>query len=677
MTGFDDNQPVLEKLSLRSVELPSTLSLANCFKLIELDLSNSIVQSVVFPISGRLKTVILPETIKSLEIYNNPGLQNITFESYDNIENVYIDCAKCGNFNVADFCENLSEISLTSITLKNINNIYLTEETINKLIRINCVLDGEITIINEIGDTTPKDISFATKLKLVNKFGNIDSGSNGLKINYTTSIISKDDIQYPDEVSAFYDRNGDSIQSFENLFTLNILRGNNVRIIDAVNPYNPKVKGYLDINYRLQNSLSGVSIDNISGTITLTSDVDTNAIANVVIQLTTTSSNIFKNDGGQNPPTRVSFAWKAPQLGDFAYADGTFSDRYNSNSNKTIIGLVYAKEEKNSESGKVYIIGTEYSNIPHFSGFNTRNASSSATPGTVFEQVYQLGYYVNSILGINNYYPTNLGKYTLNSLSEIDGSKGDTIMALPMSGKEDTFKYVSLVNSILPKLRSKGISLPIINSNDGEYINSIGDLNTCCSILDRSSLNSSVSYNSALLYPYFYSAYLYEPTLTNKDEVLDDQYKKGNWYAPSMGELSKIIYYRGYSAVSIFNAPGYVRQPIVDNVPNGDTVLSTPIFSLALRRGYSAPVWDNIVGVEKTGTANNIVTTRNESSNAGDNYSYQTYPKDYSYSDYDTRWVEGSYTEQYYGYDWEALRRAWSYTKHQGIPFTEYEYSKL
>jgi hypothetical protein len=73
---------------------------------------------------------------------------------------------------------------------------------------VDCELDGEITIINEIGDTTPKDISFATKLKLVNKFGNIDTGINGLKINYTSSPISRTAIQYPDEVSAFYNTNG-------------------------------------------------------------------------------------------------------------------------------------------------------------------------------------------------------------------------------------------------------------------------------------------------------------------------------------------------------------------------------------------------------------------------------------------------------------------------------------
>ena len=676
MTGFNDSQPVLEKLSLRSVELPSTLSLTNCVKLREIDLSNSIVQSVIFPISGRLKTIILPETIKSLEIYNNPGLQNITFQGYENIENVYIDCAKCGQFNVADFCENLSSVSLKSITLKNINNIYLTEETLDKLINSRCVLEGEITVVDNIGESTPKDISFATKLKLVNKFGNIDSGLNGLKVNYESTPISRDNIQYPDEVSAFYDMNGDAEQLFSGLFTLNITTGNNVNIVDRVNPFNPSVIGYLDISYSLQSTLSGVSINQLNGTITLNQNVNTNSIAKVVIQIKS-GNNTFKNDGsGTNPsPTRVSFAWKAPLIGDYAYADGTFSSYYNPN--KTIIGLVYAKNEINSESGTVYIIGKEYSNTtPHYSGYNTRGENSSANVGTVHEQIYQLHFYVNNILGYTNYYPSNLGKYIPDNLSEIVGSMGTTIMALPMSGKEDTAVYVSLVNSILPKLQNQGISLPIVNSSEGAYIENIEKLNTCCSILDGSSLNSSELYNSSLLFPYFYSAYLYEPSVTKDGETLHEQYKKGNWYAPSIGEMSKIIYYRGYSAVSIFNAAGYVRQPIVNNIPNGGTDISTPIFSLASARGYVADVWKNIVGSNTSGTVNNIVTTRNlDSGTIGDNYSYQTYPQSYEYITYNTEWIEGSYNENN-NLTWTAKRNAWSYTKHQGIPFTQFNYSK-
>jgi hypothetical protein len=81
----------------------------------------------------------------------------------------------------------------------------LTEETLKKLLNVNCELEGEITIIDNLGDTTPKEISFETKQTLVNLFGDIDNGSHGLKINYTKSdrIVPT----YPLEVNAYYDTN--------------------------------------------------------------------------------------------------------------------------------------------------------------------------------------------------------------------------------------------------------------------------------------------------------------------------------------------------------------------------------------------------------------------------------------------------------------------------------------
>jgi hypothetical protein len=101
------------------------------------------------------------------------------------------------------------------------------------------------------------------------------------------------------------------------------------------------VTGYLDISYTLK-SITGVTINAKTGELTLTNKLDTTKIANVTISVKTTNNVTVTNSGS---PTKVSFAWKAPQLGDFAYADGTFSSYYNPN--KTIIGLVYDKEETN------------------------------------------------------------------------------------------------------------------------------------------------------------------------------------------------------------------------------------------------------------------------------------------------------------------------------------------
>jgi hypothetical protein len=67
------------------------------------------------------------------------------------------------------------------------------------------------------------------------------------------------------------------------------------------------------------------------------------------------------NKSGSVVKTSVIFEWTAPKVGDFAYADGTFSNMYLST--KDLIGLIY-KCDYNEVSGKgtAYIIGKEYSN---------------------------------------------------------------------------------------------------------------------------------------------------------------------------------------------------------------------------------------------------------------------------------------------------------------------------
>jgi len=45
-------------------------------------------------------------------------LKIVEFEGYDNISNIYIDGNKCGEFDLANFCENIP--TPVSITLKNL-----------------------------------------------------------------------------------------------------------------------------------------------------------------------------------------------------------------------------------------------------------------------------------------------------------------------------------------------------------------------------------------------------------------------------------------------------------------------------------------------------------------------------------------------------------------------------
>jgi hypothetical protein len=102
---FTPSFPVLESLTLRNMTLPTEMDLSKFLKLETIDFSKTTTKSVVFPQTGRLKNVILPDTIETFRIYDNPGLTDITFEGLNNLSTVYVDCDNVGSFDVANFCE--------------------------------------------------------------------------------------------------------------------------------------------------------------------------------------------------------------------------------------------------------------------------------------------------------------------------------------------------------------------------------------------------------------------------------------------------------------------------------------------------------------------------------------------------------------------------------------------
>lgn len=666
LSKFDANLPVVENLNLRNLKLPDELNLELFYKLKTLDLSGSTVQNVILPQTGLLNKITLPNTIKTFEIYNNPNLSDVIFEGTENLETIFIDGLKCNSFNISQFCEDLNALSLTNVTLRNLQNVYLTETSLYKLLVNNCELTGEITIVEDLESLELKAISFKTKQDLVNKFGNIVLGSNNLKINFKEQEISGT-FTCNSEVNAFYDTKKGGTQIFTNLYGINIDSGNDVNIIDGPNPFNNKVNGYLDISYKLLKSVANVSVDYITGDITLKGNA---AEATIVITIKTSEVTLTNN-------CRIIFKWQTPAIGNFAYADGTFSSYYNSS--KTLMGLVYAKTGTD-DSGTVYIIGKEYFNKNdngHYTGYNNRNASDAVAEGSDLYDVYYTSNFLKNTIKISApYQPSNIVSKgeSFNLINNINSESFSLIEKISMTGDIDTKEYVNLVNSkLLSELRNRKSYKNYIlrGDNNVSYIDNIDHLNNLCEDMEYNAEGSA--YDSALLYPYFYSAYLYEPKIKS-GETLDVQYKKGMWYAPSVGELSRIIYYRGYSSGGANFTPRSCRQDINDTITSGNTTATIPIFSIAAKSmggiSYLPSVWRNIVGAGDSGTPNNITTTVTGFGEDADNYSYQVV---YNYSTYESLWIQGEVSANSWG-DTQSARNAWRYTRHQGIPFVKYNY---
>lgn len=662
------NTNVLEKLDLTNVKSLNSINLDSNHtpKLKEVILTGTNIQSVSLPTGARLTTIHYPASLTDLTITDNEGLTDVQFESLVNLQTIKIDGSKIGQFDLSAFCEELINCSnLTNIVLTNVN-ISITQEALNKLLSVNSTITGIVNVVDNNKDLV--EISFTTKDSLVKKFGNIDSNSNKLKVNYKASTTLFGATCDP-EVTIF-----GVGEKGTGLFNLQV-NSNQVDIITD------NTGTRLHIDYTIS-STRNVDIIKETGAITLKSESSETPIVTISIY----------QKGNNNPVTvrcTLRLQWKAPDVGNFIYADGSYSSNYNIN--KTLIGLIYAVNNKTTESGTAYIIGKEnFTDKELYLGFTPQgNVSSEAS-----QTLKDLGYIGNILQNwqlITNSTEPSSGDYSnmvgvsnnvSSSLNNITYKTYTDFSITNFVGKEDTKIYVNGVSKVLAKLLANynsQVSNYISTNSEGYCINSMSDLLNLVKNLKLANVQTE-EVSSCVIFPYFYAAYLYEPKV-NSNETLNSQFTKNNWYVPSVNQLARVIYYRGYSTRGDdFAAPASVSEAISDQITSGTELNQKAIFSDAYRAMSSQvafPIgWSNLVNFTNSTSAqgNNITTTVGSTQN---NYSYQITYTDYNQSETTAQWMEGApITNSYWSQQQLAAQNAWRLTKHIGLPFTQFNYSK-
>lgn len=651
------NCNVLEKLDLTNVRSLTTINLDSKHtpKLKEVILTGTNIATVTLPTGSRLTKIHYPAALTSLVITDNEGLQEVRFESLNNLETVDINCAKVGQFNISSFCEQLVSCpSLKSVTLKNLNN-RISLNALEKLVLLQARLTGKLTIVNS--ENQLEAISYTDKINLVNLYGNIDSQSNSLYINYKETIAYS--VSCETEVSVY----GQGYSG--NPFGLS-LDGNNVAIITEGGKVIP------DITYRFNSDVSDVAtINNRTGVITLKQASSTKTTT-AVITVRLKNGNVLTSK-----TINVYFAWKAPEIGNFVYADGTYSSAYMAN--KTLMGLIFALKKTDSTSGTAYIVGKEYL-TPQYVGYSNEG-NQNATDDR--KKLYNVQFWLN-----NQKPGSNLGEtyYHCSATSNIDSDadKAITISSFnqknpsTFTGKGDTKAYIDNVNNIfLPILiRKYPMYAPFIKVSGSDYsISSIENLNSILTNIPNIA-NQNLEQMQCLLFPYFYETYLYEPTVTEEEkntEAFSTYFSKGNWYIPSYQELATLIYYRGYSAAGENFSTGDIplKSNISDSITKGSGDLKNPIFSIAYKNAgnYMPSAWNTLAD------SNNLCT--NVTSN-DHNYTYQEITQWSGSSNYHLyQWISGTFTENNSGYDISGAQiHGWRLLKHRPLPCVQFNYKQ-
>lgn len=576
ISQFNPTLEVLQRLILRNIKFTTPkklLDLSNYTKLKYLDLTGSDVEELILPSNNCLEIIKLPNSIKNLTIRKNPKLNSIQFESLNNIENLNIDQKYLGkDVNISSILDTIiSNPNLTSVTIKNAN-VNVKESTILKLAELannnsiehSTVLSGQFNIVPSLEQvsysptdpTTPVDlvpISFTTKRILVDAFkSNIDTGEDGLLIKYQPVDLTIGSLRGSSEISVYfpenYDQNLQGDYTIKNPFAIQV-DGNKVKITNKK----------LDIHYSINNTEYVELIDEYSGDIKLKKEGNsgmTSPEVTLTLQYIPEGKPLSSTEVSSAKPVtiKVNPYWDPPKIGQLAYSDGTFS--YTNDSTKSIVGLVYKVDKNSATTGVARILGKEL--LPEMSiglSLKERAEVNNQLCKDIYTLIDMYSYEANPDVSNNP---------NFDALTSITSETNLNKSEYTFTGKVDTKKYVEYVNSKLSQLLS-GIGVtfkysendetpsnPLIKAglpkgfaaNDNGYY--IWDLKTAINIVDtylqnKHSLVSGTS-GSLTLFPYFYQIYLYEPNVSG---VLHEQYRKNNWYAASLGEMTYLIYDRG------------------------------------------------------------------------------------------------------------------------------------
>lgn len=650
--------PVLESLILNNMTTLETLNLTDFNKLKEVNLSGTTFKRVILP--SKAETVILPETIEALELYN--PVKELRLEGISNLKTV--DLSNVGQFDVNSFLEQLVDCnSLESVSLRNLT-INVTEQTLSKLLSVKNNITGTINIVDSTGDLV--EISYDTKKSLVEQFGDIDSATNNPKVNYKASS-SAFSATCDTEITVF--GLGDKGTGKFNLQ----INSNQVEIVNDPTPR-------LHIDYQLASSSYDqyLKVDSKTGNITLIREsVTVQPVINILVYRI-----------GNSTPTKltckVKIQWTAPQIGDFVYYDGSYSNNYNAN--KTCVGMIYAVENTNGEntSGTAYVIGKENmtENASFYLGFSPEGVNGGND--LTLKELYYIGNWLKDqrlITSANssdsNDYIAMSGVSTDKPVDQITYKSYTDFTTNGFTGKEDTAIYVNTVNtSVLSKLYSsfqnQVKSYITYDSTTQTYsIKSMDKLVALCKGLKITNVTSD-ELSSCVIYPYYYAATLYQPTLKSTESTIYNQFAQGNWYVPSAKQLARIMYYRGYSAKGTNFIDSTSVAETITKQSSGTEAKNKAIFSNAKSvMGTNFPsVWANIANNQNT------TTTINTSSNYN-SYSYQNMCTDYNCTAHRYEWIPGrTFTNNSYDANMYQYIAAWRVTKHQGVPFTQFTYNK-
>ena len=522
--------------------------------------------TIQLPATTALNTIYLGKSLVTLNLTDLTGIQKFELEGAEKIQQLFI--RNCGPYmatrsfdimrmaigaleKVYDPKTNNNICQLTGINWQSVK-----VEELERLYNINAQLAGTINLT----DTLRNDF----KVKLVNKYGDIDNPNNGLYVTYSQNAITS--ISLPNKMYIHTEGRNELVFNYK--------------------PAGANTYSYAEWTL---SSNAYATIDKATGVITRNSTPADESSAAAVLKVKVYQ--IADKNGVARPAIEsnecsVYFYERHAKPGDIVYHDGSFTDEYDST--KTPVGVCFYVDPDNKDNRLMVALENIYQSSAEATGkwanwgVGTGQVLSDWSYGSPQINPIDYGFDTNSmqeIIDIPNIpnVVAHGGNYTtaeqmLNDDEYRDASKANNDyfksfdfqtcmgnMGWDTASNDVTIDYNKVIEKGQSYPASYIYTMSIIErrnrmisafSNDNikitgtvgrttEFNNIFTDVENA----EKVQLNSYVENTSNYLYPAASLAYAYEPQGEGNILGLVDKFKKRNWFLPTSGEIARMSYY--------------------------------------------------------------------------------------------------------------------------------------
>ena len=332
------NAPQLEVLSINGcIKTGGNLNLESCVRLKSIDLVGSSISNVIYPETSTLTTIHNPATLTSTRINNLPRLTEFTFEGYTEVTSLEWHLSgTSGEFNSLALIRNFRTAGavLQTAIISGINWTSAVGRALTNATTTDYLASTKVSRISGRMQMTGNYMTYDRKNLYTELWGNIDDQNNSLYIIYprnnVTDHVGIGGREFIFPILASESNGGKDIPATTYKYQITPYTTSGA-ISTQSNDIEEVTWGYS--GYGLGN---GNYIEASTGILHAAyTSIDTGTTHSGTVTATVTLY------GGEQKTASytVYFNKKDPQIGDYVYADGSWSSHYESD--RTVVGICY------------------------------------------------------------------------------------------------------------------------------------------------------------------------------------------------------------------------------------------------------------------------------------------------------------------------------------------------